>query len=127
MPKGIPNKPKVEITPPMKAGHAGPAPLILIQPRHDGTLLDVYGLNAIDAIDELRLALLHLVAMQTDLPIIREVISRQTAIALPDRTPVPVRKPSANGSGPKPRPYRRYLAAVLDDDEDYQSERIVED
>jgi hypothetical protein len=94
MPKGIPNnKPKVESTPPMKAGQAGPAPLILIQPRPDGTLLDVYGLNAIDAIDELRLALLHLVAMQTDLPIIREVISRQTAIALPDRTPAPVRKP----------------------------------
>jgi hypothetical protein len=127
MPKGIPNKPK-DITPPMNAGNAGqtgPAPLILIQPRHDGTLLDVYGLNAIDAIDELRLALLHLVAMQTDLPIIREVISRQTAIALPGRNPLPVPKPAANGSASKPRPYRKHLADVLDDD--WQPEHIVED
>lgn len=109
----------------MNAGNAGPAPLILIQPRPDGTLLDVYGLNAIDAIDEVRLALLHLVAMQTDLPIIREVISRQTAIALPGRNPLPVGKPAVNGSTLKPRPYQK-KTPVLDDD-DWQSEHIIED
>lgn len=124
MPRGIPNnKPKSESTPPMKAGLDGPAPLIIIQPGQEGTRLDVYGINAIEAIDELRLTLLHLVAMQSDMPIISAVISRQTAIALPDRTPVPVGKPSANGSGTKPRPYRKH--AVLDDD--WQTERIVED
>lgn len=105
----------------MNAGIAGPAPLIIIQPGPEGTRLDVYGINAIEAIDELRLTLLHLVAMQSDMPIISAVISRKTAIALPDRIPVPVRKPSANGSAPKPRPYRRH--AVLED-ADWQPEDI---
>lgn len=77
MPRGIPNKPKTESTPSIvKADKAGPAPLIIIQPASEGTRLDVYGIDAIDAIDEMRLALLHLVAMQADVPIISAVISR---------------------------------------------------
>jgi hypothetical protein len=83
--------------------NAGPAPLIIIQPGLEGTRLDVYGLNAIDAIDELRLTLLHLVAMQADVQIISAVISRQSAVVLPDRNPVPVQTPSANGSSPTSR------------------------
>lgn len=62
---------------------AGPAPLITIQPGPEGVQLDVHGMTAKDAIESLRLSLVHLVALRSDAPISRAVVSRQTAVALP--------------------------------------------
>jgi hypothetical protein len=109
MPKGIRNQPK-ESTPPMNAGPAGaPAPMIILQPQDSGTRIDAYGLTHIECIDELRHALIHLVAIQSGVTLISTTVSRQAAIAV-----VPARKAPAgttiqpNGTGPKIKaPIRR--------------------
>lgn len=104
MPRGIPNK---QPSPPMKADNpTAIPPLILLQPAIDGTRIDAYGLDPDECIDELRRALLHLVARQAGVTIISEVVSRQAAVVLAQRatwtvTATPASSPSANGSKPK--------------------------
>lgn len=101
MPKGIPNKPS---PPPSAPAETSPAPLIILQPQADGTRIDAYGLDHATVVDELRRALLHLVARQSGVTIISEVVSRQAAVvatpALPASKPK-VPAPSPNGTGQK--------------------------
>lgn len=104
MPKGIRNQPK-ESTPPMNAGPAGaPAPLIILQPQDSDTRIDAYGLTHSECIDELRHALIHLVAIQSGVTLISTTVSRQAAIAVLPARKAPVPVPSPNGTGPRKQP-----------------------
>lgn len=78
MPRGVPNKPKESVP----TETSSPAPLIILQPQADGTRIDAYNLDHATVIDELRRALLHLVARQSGVTIISEVISRQAYVTI---------------------------------------------
>lgn len=126
MPKGIPNK--KPSTPPMNAAPVAPspAPLIILQPQADGTRIDAYGLEPAAAIDELRRALLHLVARQSGVTVISETISRHAAVvATPALVPAAKAKPPmppTNGTGPKKlaplQHHRKQPAEIYDDEPD---------
>jgi hypothetical protein len=69
--------------------------VIILQPQADGTRIDAYGLDLPAAIDELRRALLHLVATQSGVTIISTTVGRNMAVLAP---------PAPEGKSPKP-PY----------------------
>lgn len=74
-----------------------PAPLILIEPGPDGTRFNAYGLELPEIIEELRRALVHLVATSAGVEVISVTIPRDAAIAV-ERLPVrpqPKRRPAA--------------------------------
>ena len=98
MPRGIPNQPK-RVT----AGEPEPAsaaPMIIIQPQAGATRLDAYNLALSEIVDELRRAIIHLVAMDAGVAVISHTIPRDAAVAAPvahSHSPAPGR----NGARPK--------------------------
>lgn len=92
----------------MNAGPTAPAPLIILQPQESGTRIDAYGVTHAECIDELRHALIHLVAMQSGVTLISTTVSRQAAIAVVPARKAPAPQPGQNGTGPKIKaPIRR--------------------
>lgn len=132
MPRGIPNQPKAQ--PPAAPVADSAAPMIIIQPGPAGTRLDAYNLALAEIVDELRRALIHLVATNAGVTI-THTIPRDAAVIVqpaPDGSRVlaaavpPLRvpkdlpktsKPARNGarlakaSKPDPEP------VYLDDDD----------
>lgn len=85
----------------MNAGPTAPAPLIILQPQDSGTRIDAYGVTHAECIDELRHALIHLVALQSGVTLISTTVSRQAAIAVMPARKAPAPQPGQNGTGPK--------------------------
>lgn len=110
MPRGIPN-PKPTQTAAQPALDSA-APMIIIQPRPDGTRIDAYNLALADIVEELRRSLIHLVATQAGVTIISHDIPRAAAVA-----PTPA-VPSRNGHTTKLVPVRKRQPANFDHDQD---------
>lgn len=103
MPRGVPNKPKESVP----TETSSPAPLIILQPQADGTRIDAYNLDHATVIDELRRALLHLVARQSGVTIISEVISRQAYVVV-----TPVVQPAPKSKTPSPSQTKAVLDSI---------------
>ena len=132
MPRGIPNQPKAQ--PPAAPVADSAAPMIIIQPGPAGTRLDAYNLALAEIVDELRRALIHLVATNAGVTI-THTIPRDAAVIVqpaPDGSRVlaaavpPLRvprdlpktsKPARNGKASKPHPEPVYEPFNLDDDD----------
>lgn len=112
MPRGIPNQTKTAVEP----APASAAPMIIIQPSAGATRLDAYNLALSDIVDELRRAIIHLVAMDAGIAVISHTIPRDAAIAVPaahSHSPAPGR----NGARPKTAVTRRIRQPDHDEDD----------
>ena len=110
MPRGIPNTPKAQSVSQQAAQPDSAAPMIIIQPRSDGTRLGAYNLHRVEIIDELRRALIHLVATGAGVTIISHDIPK-AAVVVPNTPAVPAR----NGHTTKLVPVRKRQFDHLDD------------
>ena len=108
MPKGYPN-PK---TPPASE----PAPMILIEPADDGAIrFNAYGLETAQMVDVLRRSLLHVVAMQSGMQVVRLDVPPAAAVVVPSRAVKKPSSPKPSRNGNFAREMKRELAEEAED------------
>ena len=124
MPRGIP-KAKTESEPAPAPAPLMTPPLILLQPGPDGSQFTSYGLEIVDIIESLRLALIHAVAKHAGATVIDESISRNNRILKVAAVPVKARDLVATPAPSKPKRLPEFAelrkpAFDEDDDEEMQ-------